>query len=459
MIQNIFWSVLKLFFALMLLMLAAHFILVNIPGIPAVQYVSTSENKSALIETDEPIHQAIQRRGLHLPDFYFSLHSAALPPVYFETYKPEEKRNIKQMAYHFGNPETVDKFIRQLKRCKTYFGDDSSKNTYHQWLTDYCSSYNTTNNTLHRSVIANQENESLVTLYNLQTSMHQQRIVWKKFFPVLSFHPGNRFHQFLFGNGEDLKGIFHGSLGVSWLTRLPVSEMILSGFRWTFLLSILSMLISLLLSIIIGLKTGANAGSAFDKFLSQSLFILYSVPVFWLAVLLLMLFSNPHAFNWLPSSGIQPLNGFQVGTTFINRVISTIPYLILPLTCMIIPSLAFMARTLRASTSEIMHQDFIRTARAKGLSEKSILHKHVFRNVLLQVITLFALAWPALLSGSVIIESVFSIPGMGLLTYQAVLQQDFPVLAGIFITSGAVTLASFTLSDILYRMADPRLKT
>jgi peptide/nickel transport system permease protein len=106
-----------------------------------------------------------------------------------------------------------------------------------------------------------------------------------------------------------------------------------------------------------------------------------------------------------------------------------------------------------------MQQPFIRTAKAKGLSKKSILFKHVFRNILLQVITIFSLAWPALLSGSVIIESVFSIPGAGLLTLQAVQNQDYPVLAGLFLTSGAITLATFALSDFLYRLADPRLKT
>lgn len=459
MIKNIIRSAYKFLFSLTLLILAAHFILINIPGNPASHLKSDFETKSALTEEDDNLRQALSKRGHFLPGFYFSVYSAALPSVYFEEIRPEEKRNIKQMAYHFGNPETVERFIKQLKKCQTYFTGDSAKIIYHQMLTDYCSTQCHATNKLNSMAAVHPDNESLVVLHQIQTEMHKHRNSWKKFIPVFSFKLKNRLHQYLFGDGENTKGIFNGSLGVSWQTQLPVAEMIFSGFRWTFTLAIVTLLISLSLSVIIGIKAGANTGSAFDRISSQSLSILYSVPVFWLAILLLMLFSNPHVLELLPSSGVQPVSGFQESNNFIGRILVTIPYLILPLICFILPSLAFMARTLRASTSEIMEESYIRTARAKGLSEHSILKKHVFRNVLLPVITLFALAWPALLSGSVIIETIFSIPGMGLLTYQAVQQQDYPVLAGVFITTGIITLITFSLADILYRMADPRLKT
>lgn len=459
MIKNIIRPFFKFLFSILLLFTGAHFILINIPGDPAAHLTSASENKSASPSENESIRQTIEKRGLLLPDFYFSIYSAALPPVYFETYRFEEKRNIKEMAYHFGNPETVEKFIRQLKRCQSGFSDDSSKIIYHQMLTDYCAAQWNSAGMLHKMVIANPDNASLTSLFNLQKEMHQHRKSLKKFIPVISFHSKNRFHQYLFGDGENPNGIFHGSLGLSWQTRMPVSDMIFSGFKWTFLLSVMALLTSLLLSILIGMRAGTFPGSVFDRIFTQLLFLLYSIPVFWLAILLLMLFSNPHAFNWLPVSGIQPADSLQAGKHFFSRIISTIPYLILPLICFILPSLAFMTRTVRAATSEIMQQDFIRVARAKGLSEKTILQKHVFRNILLTVITLFALAWPAFLSGSVIIESIFSIPGMGLLTYQAVQQQDYPVLSGVFITTGVITLVTFALADILYRIADPRLKT
>lgn len=459
MIKTILRSVFTLLLSLLLLILAAHFILINIPGDPASHFASSSENKSASQEADESIQQAIRKRGLHLPDFYFSIHSEVLPPLYSETYNPDEKRNIKQMAYYFGNTQKVESFIKQLKHCQSQFSDDSSQLLFRQMMTDYCSTQNNSATALHKLINANPEKESLVLLYNLQKEMHQQRKSLRKFIPAFSFHPKNRFDQYLFGDNENAKGVLHGSFGTSWQTRMPVSEMIFSGFKWTFLLSALALMTSLILSIFIGMKAGASAGSVFDKFSSQTLFILYSIPVFWLAILLQMLFSNPHLLNWLPASGVQPAGGFQEGKYFFSRLISIIPYLILPLVCFVIPSMAFMARTIRAATGEIMQQDFIRTARAKGLSEKTILYKHVFRNVLLPSITLFAVAWPALLSGSVIIETIFSIPGMGLLTFQAVQQQDYPVLAGVFITTGAITLTTFSLADILYRVADPRLKT
>ncbi len=458
MIQNIIGSILKFLVSFLLLILAAHFILTNIPGDSTTHLFSASENKSASASDYESMRQDILKKGLNLPDFYFSIHSAALPPVYFDTYKPEEKRNIKQMAYHFGNAETVENFLRQLQNSQTSFSDDSSRIIYNQLLTDYFSTQGNSEKPIQRLAAAYPANKLLAELSKKETEMHQLKTTWKKFLPVVSFHSDNRFHQLLFGT-ENSEGLLHGSLGTSWQTRMPVSEMILSGFKWTILLSIISLLISLALSIFIGIKAGASDGSVFDRISSHSLFILYSIPVFWLAIILLMLFSNPHALNWLPASGIQPVGGFQEEKNILSRIISTIPYLILPLICFILPSLAFMARTIRAATAEIMQQDFIRTARAKGLPEKTILQKHVFRNVLLPVITLFALAWPALLSGSVIIENIFSIPGMGLLTFHAVQQQDYPVLSGVFITCGVFTLATFSLADILYSLTDTRLKT
>jgi peptide/nickel transport system permease protein len=459
MIIDLITAALKFLFSLLLLVLAAHFILINMPGNPAAHFISDSATKSASAEEETFIRQALEKRGLYLPDFYFSVSSAALPPVYFEVFEPEIKRNIKQMAYQFGNPETVENFFRQLKRCQPLFDADSLKIVFRMMLTDYCATLFENKKWIHQMAVLHPENAALDSLYQLQTEMHMRRTPWKKFIPIISFHPQNRFHQYLLGDGENAKGLLQGHLGVSWQTRLPVAGMIVAGFRWTLPLAFVSLMISLSLSVLIGIKSGASKGSVFDRISAPVLFILYSIPVFWLAILLLLLFSNPHVLNWLPVSGVQPAGRFPEGYSMTQRFLYTLPYLVLPLICFIVPSLAFMTRAVRASTAELMQQDFIRTARAKGLSEKTIRHKHVFRNLLLTVITLCALAWPALLSGSVLIETIFSIPGIGLLTFQAVQQQDYPVLAGVFIVTGVITLFTFSMADILYRIADPRLKT
>jgi peptide/nickel transport system permease protein len=455
--QAMIFTFFKFIFSLLILTLTAHFILVNLPGNPSAQFFTADEYSSASAEQDESIKQTLQNRGLLLPDFYFSIHSAALPALYFQTFNKEEKRNIKQMAYYFGNAEAIEKFIIRLKQSASLFTTDSARVILRQMLTDYVSTSCNSILFLNKMVKQNPGNSSLKLLYQLQTEMHKNRKPLKKYIPVITFHPRNRFHEFLAGSEENAKGIIHGNLGTSWQTRMPVSHLLASGYRWTFFLATIALIISLSLSLFIGIKAGSSPGSGFDKISSFLLFVFYSIPVFWLAVMLLFLFSNPHVCNLFPPSGV--LQAASSSGKGLEKLLTVLPHLVLPLICFVLPSMAWMARTLRAATVDVMQQPFIRTAKAKGLSKKSILFKHVFRNILLQVITIFSLAWPALLSGSVIIESVFSIPGAGLLTLQAVQNQDYPVLAGLFLTSGAITLATFALSDFLYRLADPRLKT
>jgi peptide/nickel transport system permease protein len=134
-----------------------------------------------------------------------------------------------------------------------------------------------------------------------------------------------------------------------------------------------------------------------------------------------------------------------------------LPYLVLPVITYTYSYLAFYSRQMRIGAVEVMHQDFIRTARAKGLPDRAILWKHVFRNALLPIVTLFADAFPLAVAGAVIIETIFAIPGMGQGMYNAVLTYDYPVIVGVFLIFGTMTLVGYLISDILYAVVDPRI--
>ncbi|HCK20728.1 MAG TPA: diguanylate cyclase, partial [Bacteroidetes bacterium] len=154
------------------------------------------------------------------------------------------------------------------------------------------------------------------------------------------------------------------------------------------------------------------------------LFLLYSMPAFWVATLLLMNFANPDVIRLFPSSGVAPTGGIPEGSSWWEWLRITLPYLVLPTICYTYAQLAFLSRITRVAALEVLQQDYIRTARAKGLSEGKVLYRHAFRNALLPVITVFANVFPAAIGGSVILETIFTIPGMGRAIIEAIYQED-----------------------------------
>ena len=206
-----------------------------------------------------------------------------------------------------------------------------------------------------------------------------------------------------------------------------------------------------------GVKAAAKRGSRFDKTSSIVLFMLYSMPSFWLATLLLMTFANTDALNWFPASGVKPAIGYPDAAEFFEKVKISLPYIILPAICYTYSSFAFLSRTMRVSMIEIVGQDYIRTARAKGLPENKVIWKHAFRNSLLPIITVFANIFPAAIGGSVIIESIFTIPGMGSESIFAIQNNNYPMIIAVLTITGFLTLVGYLVSDILYAIVDPRI--
>ncbi|MGB1319029.1 MAG: ABC transporter permease, partial [Flavobacteriales bacterium] len=207
----------------------------------------------------------------------------------------------------------------------------------------------------------------------------------------------------------------------------------------------------------LGIKAAVKKDSRFDRITTVILFILYSVPSFWLATLLLMTFANPDVLHWFPASGVEPVRGFAADASFLDRWIARAPYLVLSLISYTYSSFAFLSRTMRVSMLEIVNQDYIRTARAKGLSEGKVIYKHALRNALLPIITVFANIFPVAIGGSVILEVIFTIPGMGGEVFNAIVNQNYPMIITVLTITGVLTLVGYLISDILYAVVDPRI--
>jgi peptide/nickel transport system permease protein len=183
---------------------------------------------------------------------------------------------------------------------------------------------------------------------------------------------------------------------------------------------------------------------------------MYSMPSFFVGVLLLMLFANPDVISILPPSGIKPIEGYS-DDSFFTKLLETLPYIILPLICYTYSSLAFISKLTTTTISQELVLDYIQTAKAKGLNEHKLIWRHALKNSLLPLITVFTAIFPSIIGGSVIIESIFTIPGMGLETVKSIIAQDYPFVIAVITISALATIISYILADILYALTDPRI--
>ena len=268
-----------------------------------------------------------------------------------------------------------------------------------------------------------------------------------------------------------LWSFIRGDFGYSFGLQQPIGE-ILPGILWnTLQLTLVALVMIFVVGMMIGIVQAVRQYSLADNLLSFLALFFYSMPSFWFALMLILLFSlksnqvfamHPEWarwFGWLqfPASGMTSVGHEYLG--FWAQIGDRIKHLFLPAVALGIGNAAGVARYMRGSMLEVIHQDFIRTARAKGLSERTVIFKHALRNALIPIITLLGLYLPFLLSGAVLVETIFGWPGMGRAIYDAILQRDYPmVMATSFVIAAMVVLGNL-LSDVLYAVVDPRIRT
>jgi peptide/nickel transport system permease protein len=272
--------------------------------------------------------------------------------------------------------------------------------------------------------------ERLRAMYDLDKPLHQQYLIWVKKLLVLD-------------------------LGISFSSdHRPVADKILERLPITILLNLLSMILILLIAIPIGVLSAVHQNSFFDRITSIFVFTGFAMPTFWLALLLMILFGVQ--LGWLPISGIRSLNYeyLPAGKAFLDLI----KHLIMPVLLSAFGGLAGFSRYMRANMLEVIRQDYITTARAKGLPERIVIYKHALRNALLPLVTILGLSVPGLIGGSVIFETIFAIPGMGQLFYMAVMSRDYPTVMGILFIGAVLTLLGNLLADISYALVDPRIR-
>jgi len=253
----------------------------------------------------------------------------------------------------------------------------------------------------------------------------------------------------------------------NWLVRLvrldfgstftdgrPVTTVIAEKIPITLIINLLSLLLIVAVSLPVGVYAAVRHHTWFDKATTVFVFLGFAMPTFWLALLLMLLFGV--YLGWLPISGYETLG---IPMSFGERLIDWGRHLLLPVFVSAFGGLAGFSRYVRSSMLEVTLQDYIRTARAKGLDERTVVYKHAFRNALIPIVTLLGLSVPGLIGGSVIFETIYAIPGMGQLFYQAVTARDYPVVMGITVIGAILTLLGNFAADLSYALVNPKVKS
>ncbi|MFH1369172.1 MAG: ABC transporter permease [Elusimicrobiota bacterium] len=274
-----------------------------------------------------------------------------------------------------------------------------------------------------------QAKQKLIELYGLDKPWHIQYWNWLKRFSKLDF-------------------------GKSFKDGRPAIKKIGERLPATLLLNILSLGLILLVAIPVGVFSAVRRNSVFDRIMTVLVFIGFSVPAFWVALLSMILFGLK--LGWLPISGLRSLNFSDL--SLLGKALDMSSHLVLPVFISAFTGLAGLSRYTRSSMLDTIHQDYIRMAYAKGLSRNRIIFHHALKNALLPIVTILGLSLPGLIGGGFIFETIFAYPGMGRLGYEAIMARDFPVIMAVGTIAAFLTLLGNLIADITYALVDPRIR-
>ena len=251
-----------------------------------------------------------------------------------------------------------------------------------------------------------------------------------------------------------VSGIATGDLGESYFFNQPVSKLILRRLGPTILLVLAAQAIAITFGVFLGVIAARKPNGVTSAFVSVFATIGYAVPVFWTGIMLIILLAS--VFPIFPVEGMQSVK--LRNASFFVQAVDILHHLILPALTLAIIYLAMYARLSRASMLEVLGSDYVRTARAKGASERSVLFKHALRNAALPILTVAGLQFGNLISGALLVETVFNWPGMGRLAFDSILRRDYPTTMGVLLFASAMVVVANLLTDLSYRLADPRLR-
>ncbi len=451
---------------LLIITLLSFIISQSAPGDPVEQMLSGQQSGGEQIAERQANEAAyLQKRrelGLDLPVFYFSVGPLAEPDTLYKIPKVPVQDALRRLVYKFGNWEAVQHYYHALLRLEGAFyaraGDSAWKGTDRteaRALLVLLSQEKNYDAILHKLTLL--ERYLIPTLrpayeevLSAAKALPAEATPWKIYLPTIHWYgTKNQYHRWLMG-------LFRGDFGISYQDKRPIISKLGDAVRWSIVINLISIVLAYLIAIPLGVQSAVHRGQWQDRVISTTLFMLYSLPTFWIGTMAIVFLCGGDYLDIFPPGGVQSTE-HSPDWPLTKRLSDWSYHLILPVLVYTYGSLAFLSRQMRSALLEVLGQDYIRTARAKGLHEKLVIWKHAFRNSLIPIITLLASIFPGMISGSVILESIFSIPGMGFLSYGAMIARDYPVIIAVFTIGAVLTLIGILVADILYAVVDPRI--
>jgi peptide/nickel transport system permease protein len=306
-------------------------------------------------------------------------------------------------------------------------------------------------------IITNRTPVRVVQGWDLQEKEDYIRGWWEEHEPEYRLNTPKKvlmtFTEAQYGNW--VKRLVTFDFGESFKDKRPVLDILKERVPVSIRITMTGLFLAYLIAIPIGVFSATHQFSLVDKFITTFLFMLYSMPSFWVATMMIVYLCGGDFWDLFPVSGLHSLGWKNM--PFIQQMLDHMWHLVLPVTCFTYGSFAFLSRMMRTGMLETIRQDFIITARAKGLSERVVIMKHAFRNSVIPIVTMMSYLLPWMIGGSFIIETIFTIPGMGYLGFTSILARDYPVIMAIFTISAFLSLLGILLSDITYSLVDPRI--
>ncbi len=446
---------------LILVSLLAFWLQEAAPGDPIAQVLQDEDPDAAMPLRDLRVYQAAYKRaarelGMDRPAFYWSLTPLSMPDTLFRILPLSRREAFSTWCRQTGSPALTQQWYDRLTAYQEAILalDPAGKDQELYSL----------RTRLARIPLITDPEEVRKALAALPDSLHGSKkeaaiqaiptrpagLVIQNWWPRFQWHgSNNRYHRWM-------ASIFGGTPYLSRTDGQPVWRKIGQAARWTLWMNGFAILFAYGLSIPLGVWMARHAGSGKDQWTTFLLYAMYSIPGFWLGTLLLVFLTTPvYGMDLFPSIG---LGDIPQGASWWQTLSIRTSHLFLPIFCLTYGSLAYLTRQVRNAMVHELKQDYVRAAWAKGLNQKQVIWRHAFRNALFPLITLFGAVLPAAIAGSVAIEVIFNIPGMGRLTYTSILAQDWPVVYGVLFLAAILTLAGSLIADLLYSRADPRVR-
>jgi peptide/nickel transport system permease protein len=470
MLKKILFYFLKSAFTLFVVAILVFGLYQLMPG-DGVEATASLLEKSNAWEDRETYEKDYQQAAINLgidkPVFYFSVQSYPTVDTFSKIILPRYKNGIKELLVKkvpFSEALRYVFLVKNIeKNCYNTLKDSTLQNTQKDsialLLREASLLYDTKDleaillkkeylwdlgkkNTLTQNALLEWEKQLA-----LVKSKEQKGIAWQPFLTV--YGTDCQFHHWFIQ-------LLSGNFGHSYKSHRPVWEEIRDAVRWTLMLNGASLLLIFVLGIALGLRAAAAFGQKLDQRLLGFSLVMDAIPAFWVATIVLVFLTNPYYhLQVFPNAGLgdPPYNA-----TFGEKLLYALPHFIAPIFCIVLTSFSFIFKQTRSSAWQILQEDYIRTARAKGMDEKKILLRHVLPNAIFPIITLIGVALPELIVGSVLLETVFNIPGMGRLAAESIIDKNFPVLIAIVLLTAVINMVGTTLSDVLYRIFNKKIE-